>query len=438
MIKKQYCGQSLLLLLVLCYSFIANAIPDIQTWKTDNGVTVLFIESPYLPMIDVRVTFDAGSARDGKLSGLANLTNGLLVEGSDGLSPQQIAERFESVGAQIKIDSLRDMAIVGVRSLTDERYLKEVINTLKKVLSKPDFTARAFKRDLASMKVSERAGKQSPAAIADKAFYKALFGSHPYATPIGGTKKSLATIKRADVIAFYKKYYVAKNAKIVIVGAVSKARAKQIANKVVEDLPVGKKPVAIPAVPVLKSAKTIHIEFPSKQSHIFMGQPGIKRGDEDYFTLYVANHPFGGSGFASRLLGTIREKHGLVYSVYSYFLPMRERGPFIMGLQTKTAQKNKALALLRSELEEYVNNGPTKEELKSSIDNIVGSYPLKVDNNNKLLGYLAMIGFYDLPLTYLQDFVTNVERVTLRDINDAIKRRIQPDKMITVIVGRKS
>lgn len=436
--KKQYCMQSLLFLVFLFHGFIAHAIPDIQTWKTDNGVEVLFVESPTLPMVDIQVTFDAGSARDGRLPGLASLTNGLLVEGSDGLSAQEIAERFESVGAIINIDSLRDMAVVGVRSLTDERYLKIVINTLKKVLSKPDFTSRAFNRDLASMKVSVRAGKQSPATIASEAFYKALYGNHPYATPIGGTDESLAVIKRADVKRFYKKYYVAKNAQIVIVGAVSKKRAKQIANEIVGNMPDGSEPNPIPAVLPLKEAKTINIDFPSKQSHILVGQTGIKRGDDDYFTLYVANHPFGGSGFASRLLGTIREEHGLVYSVYSYFLPMREHGPFIMGMQTKTENKDRVLALLNSELVEYINNGPSKDELKASVDNIVGSYPLRLDNNKKLLGYLAMIGFYELPMDYLQNFVANIEKVSLSNIVRTIKRRIHPDKMITVVVGKKS
>lgn len=436
--KKQYCMQSLLFLAFSFHAFIAHAIPDIQTWKTDNGVVVLFVESPALPMIDIQVTFDAGSARDGGLPGLASLTNGLLVEGSDGLSAQEIAERFESVGAEIKIDSLRDMAIVGVRSLTDERYLKVVVNTLKKVLSKPDFTSRAFKRDLASMKVSVQYGKQSPATIANKAFYKALYGNHPYATPSGGTDEGLAAIKRSDVERFYKKYYVAKNAQIAIVGAVSKKRAKQIANELVGNIPDGSKPEPIPVVPPMTKAKTININFPSKQSHIFVGQLGIKRGDDDYFTLYVANHPFGGSGFASRLLGTIREEHGLVYSVYSYFSPMREHGPFVMGMQTKTEQKDRALALLNGELEEYINSGPSKEELKASVDNIVGSYPLKLDNNRKLLGYLAMIGFYDLSIDYLKNFVANIEKVSLSDIKETIKRRIHPDKMITVVVGKKS
>lgn len=436
--NKNYFRPGLLLSFLLSYVAVVQALPDIQTWRTENGVKVLFVESPSLPMLDLRVVFDAGSVRDGKLSGLASLTNGLLVEGADGLDAQEIAERFESVGAVISVASLQDMALVGLRSLTDERYLNVAIDTLKKVLTRPDFTSRAFDRDLARMKVALQLSKQSPAAIARKAFYGAIYGEHPYATPTGGTDESLASIKRVDVLRFYEDYYVAENARIIIVGAVNLKKAKQIANSVVSGLRSGNKPVAIPVVQPLEEAETIYIEFPSQQSHIFVGQPGMKRGDVDYFTLYVANHPFGGSGFASRLLEKIRGEHGLVYSVYSYFSPMRENGPFTMGMQTRADQTDQALSLLRKELDEYITNGPTKEELKSSISNIVGSYPLNLDSNSKLLSYLGMISFYDLPMSYLQDFVSNIESVTLNDIKKTIKRRIQVDKMVTVIVGKVS
>lgn len=423
--------------IVICSVYVsaANAIPDIQKWRTTNGVSVLFVESPILPMLDIRVVFDAGSARDDDLSGLASLTNGLLVEGSEGFSAQEIAENFESVGAKIDVGSLRDMAYVGLRSLTDARYLDVAIGGLKKVLNKPDFKKRAFERDIARMKVAVEAGKQSPSSIAEGAFYRAIYSDHPYATPVGGNEKTLNAIQREDVLKFYKKYYVANNAKIFIVGALTREKAESIANDIVADMKAGEKPQAIPEVVPLKEAKTISIDFPSKQSHILVGQPGMKRGDKDYFTLYVANHPFGGSGFASRLLGKVREEHGLAYSVYSYFSPMRERGPFTMGMQTRNDQKDEALSLLKSELENYIAQGPDENELKSSISNIVGSFPLNLDNNSKLLGYIAMIGFYNLPTDYLDNFVSNINKVNLPDIKNTIKRRINVDKLVTVVVG---
>ncbi|MBE9563704.1 MAG: insulinase family protein [Proteobacteria bacterium] len=388
-------------------------------------------------MLDVRIVFDAGGARDQGLSGLATLTNGLLSEGAAGKTAQQIAEDFESVGAQIEYDALRDMAVVGVRSLTESRYLTSAVQSLKQVLTQPDFPVDAYQRELKRMKLSVKARQQSPGALAGEAFNKAVFGDHPYALPTSGTEESLENMTLDAVRAFYKKYYVANNATVAIVGNVEREQAEEIVKALVSALPAGEKPQPLPAVKQLTEGKTITIDFPSSQTHIFVGQPGTKRGDEDYYSLYVANHPFGGSGFSSRLVEVIREEHGLAYSVYSYFSPLRELGPFAMGMQTKTEQTEQALSLLKEELVDYVENGPEKEELAASLSNITGSFPLSIDSNGKLLEYIAMIGFYDLPIDHLDNFIDNVRAVDVGKINDALKRRLHPDKMVTVIVGKQ-
>ncbi|MFV2004063.1 MAG: M16 family metallopeptidase [Gammaproteobacteria bacterium] len=426
------------LLCLLASSFAVNATPDIQTWQTANGAKVLFVPATEIPMLDIRVVFDAGSARDAGLSGLAVLTNGLLSEGAAGKTAQQVAEAFESVGAQIDYDAGRDMATIGVRSLTESRYLSPAIESLTQVLIQPDFPEKAFQRELNRMKVSVKARQQSPSALAGEAFNKAVFGEHPYAFPTSGTEQSLEAITLADVRAFYQKYYVGSNATVVVVGNVERWQAEEIVKAVVASLPVGEKPPALPPVAPLTEAKKIVIDYPSAQTHIYVGQPGTKRGDKDYFTLYVANHPFGGSGFASRLVEVVREEHGLAYSVYSYFSPLRQQGAFTMGMQTKTEQTEQALALLNQELKKYVENGPEEDELEASLSNITGSFPLKIDSNGKLLEYIAMIGFYDLPLDYLDNFISNVRAVDVDMINDALSRRIFPDKMVTVIVGKQS
>ncbi len=424
------------LLLLLC-SFSAFATPQIQTWQTENGVKVLFVPATEIPMLDVRIVFDAGSARDAGSSGLAVLTNGLLPEGAAGKTSQQIAEAFESVGAQIDYGATRDSAFMGVRSLTESRYLSVAIENLKQVLTQPDFPQDAFQRELRRMQVAVKARQQSPAALAGEAFNKAVFGNHPYASPGSGTKESLQKITLENIRTFYKQYYVASNATVAIVGNVERWQAEEIVKALVSALPSGKKPAALPAVKPLTEAKKIVIDYPSSQTHIFVGQPGIKRGDDDYFTLYVANHPFGGNGFTSRLVDVIREENGLAYSVYSYFSPLRELGAFTMGMQTKTEQTEQALALLNAQLKKYVEQGPKEKELTASMSNITGSFPLNIDSNGKLLGYIAMIGFYDLPIDYLDNFIANIKAVDMDVINDALKRRVHPDKMVTVIVGKQ-
>ncbi|MBT8130366.1 MAG: insulinase family protein [Gammaproteobacteria bacterium] len=423
------------LLLVFGFASHVNASPDIQTWQSERGAKVLFVENSILPMVDLRIVFDAAGSRDGELPGLAKLTNGLLAEGAAGRDAQAIAESFESVGAQFGNDSLRDMAYVGVRTLSDERYLQTAVDTLADVLTRPDFPQQAFDRELARMKVALEARKQSPSDIAEEAFFKAVYRGHPYASPPGGTELSLDSLGLVDIQSFYERFYVASNAIVVIVGDLDRTAAEAIVETLFENMPSGNKPEPLVPVPELEQAVTLTIDFPSKQSHIVMGQPGMKRNDEDFFELYVANHPFGGSGFASRLVQVVREDRGLAYSVSSYFLPMRKRGPFAMSLQTRTDQAEEALSLLQAELDKYVASGPGADELEASISNITGSFPLSLDSNSKLLGYLAMIGFYDLPLDYLDTYISKVRAVERDDIRSVLNDRLDPERMVTVIVG---
>jgi len=423
-------------LALISQSVIAS--PRILQWHTTQGTPVYFVESNQIPIVDVRIVFDAGSARDNGQAGLAVLTNALLAEGAADKTSQQIAEQFEDVGAQFGNGALRDMAWLSLRSLRAEQYLTPALTMLKEVLTRPAFSEESFQRELANLKVARQASKQSPSALGSEAFYKALYGDHPYASPVNGDDESLASMQRKQVLNFYDRYYVSSNAMIAIVGNLSRVQAEKVANELMDGLNKGIRIPAIPAVKPLEKAQKIHIPFPSKQSHIMMGEPGVKRGDNDYFTLYVANHPFGGSGFSSRLVDEIREKRGLAYSVYSYFSPSRELGPFLMGMQTKNDQVTQAAELLKSELVKYWQEGPTDDELESSVRNITGGFPLRIDSNKKIVEYLAMIGFYHLPLDYLHNFNRRIEAVTLDDIKVALKRRLNPEKMITVIVGGES
>jgi zinc protease len=162
----------------------------------------------------------------------------------------------------------------------------------------------------------------------------------------------------------------------------------------------------------------------------------MQRDDKDYFALYVGNHVLGGSGLVSILSKEIREQRGLSYSVYSYFLPMREQGIFSLGLQTKNAQVDEALQVLTDSLARFVESGPTEQQLKAAKQNITGGFPLRIASNRKIVEYLAVIGFYDLPLDYLATFNDKVEAVTAAQIRDAFKRRVHPERMVTVLLGR--
>jgi zinc protease len=421
--------------ILISLSWAVQASPKIETWKTSKGTEVYYVHAPELPMVDLEVVFDAGGSRDGKLPGLAALTNGLLSQGAAGLDADAISNGFESLGALYSSDSGYDSASVQLRSLTDEPLLTKAIENLKRVITKPDFPKEALERRRSRTLIGLKAKQQSPGAIAKDAFMNAIYQSHPYAKPNDGTEESIKAIKREDIAAFYKQYYVSTNAMVAIVGAVDRKQAEKIAEDLTAGLEQGKKAEPLDEVKSLDKADTVFVEHPSAQTHILVGQPGLKRGDPDYFPLYVGNHVLGGGGMVSRLFEEVREKRGLSYSAYSYFSPMRYKGPFIAGLQTKTEQVDEALSVLMDNINKYIETGPTEEELISAKKNITGGYALRIDSNSKILNYVVVIAYYKLPLDYLDKFNAKVEAVTIDQIKDAFKRRLTPDKLITVMVG---
>ncbi len=421
--------------------FMATAVhgaPNIQHWVTDNGARVFFIKASEIPIFDIRFVFSAGSSRDQSKFGLARLVSHLLKEGAGELDANAFNERLAETGAVFSTGALRDMAWVSLRSLADEQYSVRALTLMEKVLSRPRFDDVAFERRKANALVEIRREQQSPSKIANKAFYKAVYGDHPYASPVPGTQTSVSAISREDITAFHRRYYVAKNTTIAIVGALSRAEAEHIAAKLSAGMAAGGPARALPPVSMLPNAASHHIEFPSIQSHVRIGQPGLKRGDPDYFPLLVGNHVLGGGGLVSILFDEVREKRGLSYSVNSYFSPMAELGPFTASLQTDNSQQDEAITVLRNELNKFITQGPTPDALKAAKQNLIGGFPLRIASNSKTVEYLAMIGFYRLPLNYLQTFTDHVAAVRIEEVRSAFQRRLDPAKMTTVVVGRSN
>ena len=429
---------SIIFFFIIFYANTLLASPNIEYWITSTGAEVYYVHAPELPMVDIQIVFDAGSSRDEDALGIAMLTNSLLADGANGDDADKISNDFESLGAIYAADIGYDSASLQLRSLTESELLKSAIANLKKVLSAPDFPTDALERRQSQMLIGIKAKQQSPAAIAKDAFMKATYQSHPYAKPSEGTETSVKAINRKDIVSFYKKHYTAKNSMIAIVGAVSHELAKQISEDISAGFHDGEKVSPIRAVENLEEPQSILIEYPSAQTHILVGQPGMKRGDPDYFSLYVGNHILGGGGMVSRLFEEVREKRGLSYSAYSYFSPMLFKGPFTAGLQTKTDQADEAISVLLENIKNYIEQGPTEEELIAAKKNITGGYPLRIDSNSKILDYVVVIGYYKLPLDYLETFNNNVEAVTIESIKDAFKRRLSPDKLVMVKVGTPS
>lgn len=409
--------------------------PQIEHWQTKSGTRVLFVAAPQLPMLDLQVVFDAGSARDDGKGGLAVMTNSMLSEGAGELDATAIAQRFENVGARFGSSAQRDTATLKLRSLTDPALLRPALDTFLLLLKSPTFPQDSFTRLQNQMLVGLKAEQESLDDLSDNALYRAVFGSHPYGRPVNGEEATVKSLSRDDTAAFFHRYYVTQNAIIAIIGAIDRVQAEQMAEQVSASMQIGAAAPALPAVAALSAAETVSIRHPSQQTHVLLGQPGMPRNDPDFFPLYVGNHIIGGNGLVSRLADEIREKRGLSYSTYSYFAPMRVAGPFVLGLQTRNDQADVARQLMAQVLADFRDKGPDAKELEAAKLNITGGFPLRVASNGKIADYLALIGFYNLPLDYLETFTEKVNAVTAEQIRDAFQRRVTPDRMITVIVG---
>ncbi|WP_095101020.1 pitrilysin family protein [Pseudomonas sp. Irchel 3A5] len=407
---------------------------DIQTWQTAEGAKVLFVEAHELPMFDMRLTFAAGSSQDQNLPGVAVLTNAMLNEGVKGKDVTAIAQGFEGLGADFSNGAYRDMAVASIRSLSAADKREPALKLFSEVVGKPTFPADSLTRIKNQLLASFEYKKQNPGSLAGEELFKRLYGNHPYGHPSEGTAESIKPITLAQLKAFHAKAYAAGNVVIALVGDLSRDEAQAIAAQVSASLPKGPALAKLPTPAEPKAGET-HIEFPSKQTHLMLAQLGIKRNDPDYAALSLGNSVLGGGGFGSRLMTEVREKRGLTYGVSSGFTPMQTQGPFMIGLQTRAELSENTLKLVQDIVRDFLANGPTQKELDDAKRELAGSFPLTAASNSSIVAQLGAIGFYDLPLTFLEDFMTQSQSVTVEQVKEVMNKHLSADKMVIVTAG---
>jgi len=405
----------------------------IEHWVSPAGARVYFVESRVLPMLDVQVDFAAGSMFDptGK-SSLAALTRSTLDLGAGQRDESAIAEEMADIGANLSGGADTDRASVALRTLSAKDKREPALDILRAVLHQPRFDAAIIEREKARTIAGLKEAMTRPDSIAGKAFWAAMYPDHPYGKQ--ASPETVATLTRDDIAGFYTRYYNAANASITLVGDISRAEAETIAEAIAAGLPKGEA-ARLPLAPVATKGSVSKLPHPASQAHVYIGLPAIERGNPDYFPLLVGNYTLGGGGFVSRLMKEVRDKRGYAYSVYSYFAPLKQTGPFQIGLQTKRSQAIDAIKVAREVLDGFLKEGPTEEELTAAKANLTGSFPLRLDSNKKLLDNAAAIGFYGLPLDYLDRYQARVQAVTVDAIKQAFSRHVRPADLVTVTVA---
>ena len=411
----------------------AQARVEVQHWNAASGARVFFVESRGLPILDVSVEFAAGSGHDppGK-AGVARLTQVLVKAGSAQISEAEIGRRLGDVGA-IPADVFdRDRAGFILRTLSSPPERERALATLAEMIQAPAFPAAAFEREKARLSARSREAETRPGELAERRFYALSYAGHSYgASP---TADSVAAISAEDVARFYGDHYTAENAVVTIVGDGSGDDARRIAEQLTSRLQRGRT-MALAPLAAPGTANTLRVPLRSEQAHILLGLPALRRTDPDYFPLFVGNFVLGGGGFVSRLYREVRDERGFAYSVHSYFLPLERPGPFLVALQTRTDQADEALAHTRRVVGDFLAKGPTARELALAKNALVGGFSLRVDSNRKILDQVALMAFYRLAPDWLDEFVSNVRKVTLEQIREAFARHVDPARLVMVIVG---
>ena len=426
---------------LFCSNIAGAAIP-IERWTQPSGAQVFLVESPAIPMVDVRLELDAGARRDpADKPGLASLMAAATSDGvratatEPALDENGLSEAWADLGGSFGGSASADRMTFSLRSLTYPDLLPKAVALAARQLADPSFPEAIWLRDRPKMIASLKEAQTRPGNVAGKAFIKAVYGSHPYGAEM--TEATLLNTSVQDMAALHDRVLRPCRAKVSIVGALNRAQADTLVTQLLARLPQGACPVlpVVPEVAPLQQAQEQDIAFASAQAHVLMGQPGYARRDPDHFALVVGNHILGGGGFTSRLTAEVREKRGLTYSVYSYFSPGLHAGAFTIGLQTRPDQAQQALKLVREVLTQFVAKGPTEKELQAAKDNLIGGFPLLLDGNRKLLENVANIAWNDLPLDYLDTWTQHIQALTVADIRAAFARKVQPEKMVTVVLG---
>lgn len=421
-------------------------LPKIHHFTTNNGTPVSLVQARNIPMVDIGIYFNAGSARDEAIKsgayGLASLTASMLEQGTRQHTQDALAEAVEQLGVSLAANAYRDMFTVNLRTLSDPQHLSPAVGLLTEVISEPVFRPDTLARTKAQYLIALQQDQENPDSIAAIAFDKALYGNHPYAHPTNGTLNSIPTIQPKDLQDFANTFLVASNANIAITGDISLEDAQQIANQITQALPVGTPAPALPDAKPLRQAKRIHIPFDSTQTTVMIGQLGTKRsrdtrGLQQQTNFAIADDIIGGSNFQARLMADIRKKRGLTYGIYSSMTPMLSQGSYSINFSTRNDKAQEAIDATLNVIKDATQSGVTEQELTLTKDSLINSFPLSFASNAAINNTLGMMGFYQLPDSYLTDYVKRVKTADLAQVNQSFNRLIQPNQLIIVTVGHQ-
>ena len=426
-----------LLLLILCIGLPERglqAMPPVQRTVLPNHLVLLVSEEHSLPFVTFQLLIDSGARKDPQgEEGLAYLSARGLLLGTSKRTVTQINEELDFMGASLNSSAGRDYATLSLRIL--KKDLDRGLHLFMEVLTQPTFPEEEIRREVEKTLAAIQSEEDQPEEVAEKAFQKALFLNSPYGHPVEGTKESLPHITRERILRFYQSHYHPKNTILTVVGDMTDEEIKTKLLPHLEKWPKGDIPKSPFPPSFEKEQKTIKINRPITQANIILGHAGVSRDNPDFYALTVMNYILGGGGFVSRLMEEIRNKRGLAYSVASYFDPGKYPGSFQIVLQTKNASAREAITLSLQAMERIQKELVSEKELEGAKKYLIGSFPMRIDTQGKLVNFLTQVEYYGLGLDYPEKYPSLIRSVTREEVLRVAKKYLHPEKYILVIVA---
>jgi zinc protease len=429
-------GLLLVILILLTSATVSADIPPLNVERNvlSNGLTVLVSENHSLPLVTMYLLLEAGSSFDpAGQEGLAYVTAKGLLLGTKKRTAVQISESLDFLGATLNSSADRDYITVSLRVLSKD--LDKAFDLFFDILTGPTFPEDQVQKEIARTIGALRSEENSPGTIASREFGKVLFEGNPYGHPVKGTMEALPRLTRGHVERFHGTNYLPNGAILAIVGDISAKDLRQMIIPKLESWQRGERTPIQFAAGALSEPKTIAIDRSITQANIILGNVGISRQNPDFYSAVVMNYILGGGGFSSRLMEEVRSRRGLAYSVSSAFQAEKHPGPFYVALQTKNASARESIALALKEIERIRKEPVTDKEIDGAKKYLIGSFPLRLDTQAKLAGFLVQVEYYGLGLDYPQKYPSLIKAVTKEDIQRVARTYLHPDNYLLVVVA---
>jgi len=402
----------------------------------NNGMVLLTSEQRSLPMVALELLIDAGSRHEAaQQAGLANLTSKLLIYGTKKRNALQISETLDFIGAGLSTGASENVASVSLTIL--KKDLAVGLELLAEILTASTFPQDEIDRQKQAIIAGIRAQEEDPGAVAGRAFAAALFPQSPYGRPVEGSEASVKTLQAQSLKDFFTRYYRPNRSIMAVVGDVSETEITQALNQAFRGWTKGVAGEAPSAPSQVGAVQTLRINKDLTQANIILGHVGVPRGHADYYAIQVMNYILGGGGFSSRAMDSIRNERGLAYSVYSFFGAEKSHGSFQFVMQTKNESAEEAIRIAHEEIRKIREQPVSEQELNDAKEYLAGSFALRFDTNRKVAGFLTQVEYFGLGLDFADSYTDLIRKVSREDVQRVAKQFLQPEKIISVIVGNQ-